>query len=184
MQPAVIKKGFKLVYLLIVCFVVSSCGSTQKSIVSQPQKNIHNQIYAKLEKQNDSYSFTQFSLFQPTKLNEPWVDLSKAQPLWDYKRETSCAKDRLGVGSDDCLEQPELFMEFDEALAGALTGLVMSAGILTSGYTRFDEDAFSDAYKQALSKIEYQGLVGNAALQSLPDFKQEEVAFEPRRDHE
>lgn len=169
-KPSNLKMDFRLIYVMFICLFIMSCGSSPETTISQSKMNLPNQIYAKLEKQDDSYSFTQFQLNRPSSKNEAWVYLNERFPLWDYKRITTCARDRFLLASNTCNTEPHLFMEFDESPFGAAIGLVYSAGIVTAGATKFDEDAFSDAFSEALSKIQYDGSSGLNSLMKTPNF--------------
>ena len=97
------------IILLAAVFVLSSCASS-------PGKNekfvdaslpIKNQLYGFLEETPNGYRFTKISNSIDQSRMEPWVDLKRGLPTWDYK-ETYCDKELiLKNAATDCSQLPK-----------------------------------------------------------------------------
>lgn len=118
------------------------------------------ELYGKLSKIGDSYSFTELSLNKQS-TNEPWVNLVTKKPLWNYAHTQRCSIiTATGNDSSDmpCTSVNEaLFMEksYD---AGANLGIniqtlgLMSA-IITYMLVEFQGEDYIEAFNQAKMKL-------------------------------
>lgn len=154
----------QIVSLIISAYIAlstSGCSSTPSQDLAKPlnnEKQYLSDIYARLEKQGDSYQFAEFQVNKAPK-EGAWVNLSTGEPVWsteDSRCGEGLIKDRyVNVGSCSEVVNESLFMvtDFDEgdvltrALIAPLTLGTSLTGVSFDVY--FDRDAYNRAVESA-----------------------------------
>ncbi|WP_250654696.1 hypothetical protein [Alkalimarinus coralli] len=176
-----------LLSLLIVgCNSNSSIGDSRDREPNREAGKYEYQLYGKLEKLNDGYSFTEFSeLYEGS---DPWVRLSDLRPMWNVHDEDCLAGvDVAGLNRQCSSEDERLFRvsQVDFTPKKSAGYAVLSVFTLGMGLAsppaavKFDREKFGEAVKQAEEKLNSLGKAfGYNYRDVLRDYNSEKVEFD------
>lgn len=141
---------------LVGCASQNSIGNTDPSTTFEEESS--GSIYAKLEKTENGYEFTRFTLGHA--LSEgPWVSILNDAPIWDTTSEEclkGIAKPELKCHTaDSTLFRMETSMTGGQAAQWGMLS-VLTAGLwltMPPGRVAFDEEQFKQSYNEAFEKL-------------------------------
>ncbi|MBS3796369.1 hypothetical protein [Pseudoalteromonas sp. BDTF-M6] len=164
----------KLGLALLISSALTGCASTSTTSngridnshltnLFKPTTAYKKDIFAKLEKIDDGYEFTEFTLDKRKIDNKSyaWVNLMTSEPTWDYQRIQRCTVTTV-TGNDSsnnpCSTASEIrFMERQyDAIANAQMAIAtvgLSAAIASYMLVEFQPEEYTEAYTDALTKI-------------------------------
>ncbi len=100
------------------------------------------------------------------------MNLLTRRPQWQAYEGKACGYSRTEKKSEifkncNVKESPAQFKYFSENKVGSIIGLALSAGLVTTGSLKFNEEQFQKAYLEAEKSLTYQGLSGRKAVEKL-----------------
>lgn len=167
----------KITILLMIC-VISLTGcttNTTSNIQVKGSQELKHHLYGKLEANNDSYIFTEFS--EHYNNNEPWVRLTDFQPMWNIGKE-SCLTGIVELTNRSATCQSESLKLFREKgtdftvkrTSGYILLSVFSLGLwatMPPGSVEFNHGKYLKAVEQANRKLHETSNGNNSEHEAL-----------------
>tara|TARA_R110001606_G_scaffold395274_1_gene567301 strand:- start:43 stop:1140 length:1098 start_codon:yes stop_codon:yes gene_type:complete len=147
----------KTALFISLCLLLTACSSTpskknEQSIVNINVGKLKNPVYAKLIATETGYVFESFTVERKNTSTGAWIYLENPSPLWDA-REIKCYKGRK---HPNCDKNNEFFME---------------RGTFPFSSVTFQDDAFLNAYGEAISKVGGSHKSRIEETEKLPEMK-------------
>ncbi|MCB5161259.1 hypothetical protein [Marinomonas algarum] len=152
-----------MIFLMVLTIGLAGC-STKAPLKTQIKENpqeLEHHLYAKLEADNDSYAFTEFS--EVYNATEPWVRLTDLAPMWDTKKEecvtgiVEYTNKQITCDSDNTKLFREKGTDFTLGKSTSYAALsVLSLGVwatMPPAAVEFDRDKYIQAVGEANRKL-------------------------------